>query len=148
MKKFLIVDDDTDDRELFCEALGEVLPESICYSAPNGRKAILALESGEISLPDLIFLDINMPVMNGWQCLSLLKENEAFKNIPVIVYSTSSYPEDIEKAQRLGALCFFSKPSNFKDLKQSLRLVAHHISNTSLASLLHSSPLFSTGSTG
>ena len=146
MIRFLIVDDDTDDRELFCEALTEVMPNSICYNAPNGRRAITALENREIDLPDLIFLDINMPVMNGWQCLSQLKENEAYKNIPVIIYSTSSYPEDIEKALHYGALCFFSKPSSFKDLKQSLMLVAYHIRNESLASLVHSSPLFLTGS--
>jgi len=141
-KKFLIVDDDSDDRELFCEALGEVIPDSTCYNAPNGRKAIIALDNREINLPDLIFLDINMPVMNGWQCLSRLKETEAYKAIPVIMYSTSSYPEDVERAQRSGAVCFFSKPSNYQDLKKSLALFANYINTGSLATLVHSSPLF------
>ena len=91
MKKFLIVDDDSDDRDFFCEALGEVMPDSGCYTAINGRRALKALENKEIDLPDLIFLDINMPVMNGWQLLTKLKETESYGTIPVIIYSTSHY---------------------------------------------------------
>jgi CheY-like chemotaxis protein len=144
IKKFLIVDDDNDDREMFCEALELEVPGSICYHAPNGRRAIIALDNEEIDLPDLIFLDINMPVMNGWQCLAKLKQAEAYQNIPVIMYSTSSYPEDVEKAQRLKALCFFSKPSNFKELKQSLALVVEHLNAGSLDDLVHHSSLFLT----
>jgi CheY-like chemotaxis protein len=142
MKKFLIIDDDADDREMFCEALQEVIPDSLCYCAPNGRRAILALDNGEIRIPDLIFLDINMPIMNGWQCLSKLKETEAYKHIPAIIYSTSSYPEDLEKAQHLGALCFYTKPSNFGALKKSLAIVADHVLSGSLETLADSSPLF------
>jgi CheY-like chemotaxis protein len=145
MKKFLIVDDDADDREMFCEALAEVIPDSMCYSESNGRRAILALDSGNINLPDLIFLDINMPVMDGWQCLSKLKETLPYQSIPVIMYSTSSYTEDIEKADRLGALCFFTKPSSFTELKNSLVLVADYITTTSLASLLNGSTAFQQG---
>jgi CheY-like chemotaxis protein len=53
--KFLIVDDDTDDREMFCEAIGEVAPEAICYNARNGLKALMALQNREIEIPDIIF---------------------------------------------------------------------------------------------
>jgi len=142
MKKFLIVDDDADDREMFCEALQDALQDCLCYSVPNGRRAMIALDNGEIGIPDLIFLDINMPMMNGWQCLARLKETEEYKNIPVIIYSTSSYPEDLEKSQHGGALCFFTKPSNFQQLKQSLALVVDHVKTESLESLMDSSPLF------
>ena len=141
MKKFLIVDDDTDDRDLFREALEEVTPDSVCYNAPNGLRALLALENGEIEVPDIIFLDINMPVMNGWQLLAKLKESQVYKMIPVIMYSTSSFQEDIEKAQQLGALCFLTKPSNFKKLKSILALVADHMYNGSLNSLGQHLPL-------
>jgi CheY-like chemotaxis protein len=146
VKKFLIVDDDMDDRDMFCEALGEVISDSICYNATNGRRAMMALDEAEIDIPDLIFLDINMPVMNGWQFLTKLKEANAYQNIPVIMYSTSSYPEDIEKAQHLGAICFFSKPANFKALKQNLALVVEHLKAGTLATLVDSSPLFLTRS--
>jgi CheY-like chemotaxis protein len=144
-KIFLIVDDDADDREMFCEALAEVIPDCNCYTAPNGRRAIMALEEGEIAMPDLIFLDINMPVMNGWQCLSKLKETGTYNAIPVIMYSTSSYPEDVKCALRLGALCFFSKPSRYTELKDSLTVVGEHISKASLEALVQSSPMFLTG---
>lgn len=140
MTKFLIVDDDADDREMFCEALQEVIPDNVCYLAIHGRTAISALVNGEIDIPDLIFLDINMPVMNGWQCLSNLKENDAYKHIPVIMYSTSSYPEDIEKADRAGAVCFFTKPSNFNELKNCLALVASYITAGSLDVLSQIAP--------
>ena len=146
MKKFLIVDDDSDDSEMFCEAFQEAIPRSICFRAPNGRRALMALDNEEIELPDLIFLDINMPLMDGWQCLTKLKEGEPYQNIPVIMYSTSSYPEDVAKAQRLGALCFFSKPSNFNELKKGLSLVVEHLNMGSLDSLVHSSSLFATTS--
>jgi CheY-like chemotaxis protein len=144
-KIFLIVDDDADDREMFCEALAEVIPDCKCFTAPNGRRAIMALEDGEIPMPDLIFLDINMPVMNGWQCLSKLKETGTYNAIPVIMYSTSSYPEDVKCAQRLGALCFFSKPSRYTELKDNLTIVGQHIGKASLGTLVHSSPIFLTG---
>ncbi len=142
VKKILIVDDDGDDREMFGEALAEVAPDSICYSAPNARKALSELENRNIDIPDLIFLDINMPQMNGWQTLCQLKEAEPHKNIPVIMYSTSTYPEDVEKAGRLGALCFFSKPSEFKLLKKSISLVIAHLNANSLQALADASPLF------
>ena len=144
-KIFLIVDDDADDREMFCEALAEVIPDCKCYTAPNGRRAIMALDDGEIPMPDLVFLDINMPVMNGWQCLSKMKDIESYKRIPVIMYSTSSYPEDVKCAQRLGALCFYSKPSRYTELKESLSVVGEHISKASLGALVQSSPMFLTG---
>lgn len=144
VKKILIVDDDSDDREMFCEALKEVTPDSICYTAASGRAAIMLLENREMELPDLIFLDVNMPVMNGSEFLSIIKRNESYNRISVIIYSTSSFLEDVEKAQRAGALCFFTKPSNFNTLKESLFLVVQHLSTGSLKTLSNSSPLFLT----
>ncbi len=140
-KKFLIVDDDADDSEMFCEAVKEVIPDCICYRASNGRSAIIALDNEEIDIPDIIFLDINMPVMNGWQCLSKLKEPETFKDIPVIMYSTSSYPEEVDRARHSGALCFLTKPYNFRELKKNLAIVADYVNKGSLALLMHRSPL-------
>ncbi|MGN6400975.1 MAG: response regulator [Flavisolibacter sp.] len=144
VKKFLIADDDIDDREMFCEALEAVAPGSECFSVPNGRRAMMALTEGEIGLPDIIFLDVNMPLMNGWQCLSQLKATEAYQHIPAIMYSTSSHPEDVERAQHLGALCFFTKPSDFNELKKCLALVVAHLNAGELTTLTHSSSLFLT----
>jgi len=141
-KKIFLIDDDQDDRSLFCEAVEELGSEIVCYTAANGRKALSQINNKEIETPDIIFLDINMPVMNGWQCLSMLKEQEFYKSIPVIMYSTSSHPEDVEKARQLGALCFFTKPRDFKSLKKSLEIVVGYLHSNSLSSLMHNSPLF------
>jgi CheY-like chemotaxis protein len=142
-KKVFVIDDDADDTEIFCEALAFVAPDFICCTAPNGKKALMELENAHNRLPDLIFLDINMPIMNGWECLSLLKEHESYKAIPVIMYSTSSHPEDFEKANKGGAFCFFSKPNNFKNLTIRLEQVVFHL-NTDTLSLLVGRPPFMT----
>jgi CheY-like chemotaxis protein len=140
--KILLVDDDADDRLLFCEAWQETAPEVVLYTSANGRKALTALDNKEIKIPDLIFLDINMPLMNGWQFLAIIKERDAFKHIPVIMYSTSSHGEDVEKACQFGALCFFVKPVGFKDLKKCLAIVAEHLRKNTMPALIGSSSFF------
>jgi CheY-like chemotaxis protein len=83
-RKFLVVDDDCDDTELFAEAIASVDASVSCYNAADGKQALDKLTNKDIERPDLIFLDINMPGMNGWQFLSGLKGNENLKSIPVI----------------------------------------------------------------
>jgi CheY-like chemotaxis protein len=126
-KKFLLVDDDLDDTGLFCEALYEIDPYIICYVDHNARQALDKLKRDEYLLPDIIFIDINMPGMNGWQCLEELKKDQRFTNIPVIMYSTSSYSGDADKAIAMGALCFFTKPSEYNLLKKILKTIADNI---------------------
>jgi CheY-like chemotaxis protein len=133
-KRFLVIDDDTDDRELFCEALAIVDPVIICHQAPDGLEAFKYLRSKE-SEPDIIFLDINMPVMNGWEFLSTLKAEADHRHIPVIVYTTSSNKKDRIIAGELGALCFVTKPHAFKRLKVILDLVVDHVQRKTLSQL-------------
>jgi CheY-like chemotaxis protein len=102
-------------------------PFIVCYLDHNGKTAIDKLKRGDYLLPDVIFIDINMPGMNGWQCLEKLKSDIRFRDIPVIMYSTSSYSGDAEKAIGMGALCFFTKPSDYNLLKQILKTVADNI---------------------
>ena len=135
-ESFLLVDDDSDDSELFCEALHEVDHSIHCHFALDGQEALNLLQTVS---PDVIFLDINMPGMNGWDCLSILKNNEDCKNIPVIMYSTSSHKMEIEKALTMGALSFFSKPSDYKELKKMLQEVVDNINNGTLESLAKNS---------
>src|SRR4051812_7578026 len=117
IKKFLLIDDDQDDKELFCEAIAAIDEQIVCYAETSGLKALDKLNNKKIDKPDVIFLDVNMPIMDGWQCLSMLKSSEAHNGIPVIMYSTSSQAEDIQKAQQMGAASFFTKPTDFKRLK-------------------------------
>ena len=123
VKRFLLVDDDNDDRELFSEALATVNPVIICDLAADAEEALNKLHSKDIDAPDMIFLDINLPIMTGWQFLTNLKSQEQYKDIPVIMYSTSSNQRDKDIAKDLGALCFITKPSAFKKLQNTLDII-------------------------
>jgi CheY-like chemotaxis protein len=132
-KRFLVIDDDSDDRELFSEALASVDPVIVCEQATDGAEALQMLGSTVNGQPDIIFLDINMPVMNGWQFLTRLKSEERLKDIPVIVYTTSNNVKDKRIANDLGALCFITKPHAFGRLKNVLGIVATHVHTKSFA---------------
>ena len=113
----LIVDDDEDDRSVFCDIMDEIFPQASCLTARNGPECFHLLENEEIKRPDLIFLDINMPRMNGKQCLAGLKNIPSASEIPVVVYTTSRLASDEEETRQLGAVGFLSKPSKSNDLK-------------------------------
>jgi CheY-like chemotaxis protein len=110
-----LVDDDTDDHEIFKSALAKVDEHLELLTATNGMEALNVLSTAE-TLPDYIFVDLNMPRMGGLQFLKAIKQTDSLRNIPVIVYSTSSNPGDIAKTKELGAVSFITKPSRFADL--------------------------------
>lgn len=120
VKRILLADDDDDDISLFSEALTLVDSSIQCEFAVHGEDALTILTTGSNKKPDVIILDLNMPVMNGLECLQILKEDKFLKEIPVVMYSTSSNQEDREKAFDLGAFCFITKPDQFKVLKSML----------------------------
>lgn len=120
---FFIVDDDIDDQELFIEAVNEVDNDIVCISASNCEEALDMLKNRRITLPDMIFLDLNMPRVNGKQCLAELKRTADLKDIPVVIYSTSSEKRDIEETARLGAVHFLTKPNKFDELCRALNYV-------------------------
>lgn len=125
MKKiFLLADDDVDDKELFQDALNEIDPSIKCYFANDGKEALDILVDDTKDRPRIIFLDINMPGMDGWECLSILKSTAEYKDIPVIMYSTSSHRRDIDNALDNGAFCFFTKPNEYSELKDILEIIA------------------------
>ncbi|MBO9572516.1 MAG: response regulator, partial [Chitinophagaceae bacterium] len=115
---------DIDDQELFVEAIGEIDKSIKCLTAANCEEALDLLRNRKIELPDLIFLDLNMPRLNGKQCLAELKKESHLNHIPVIIYSTSSEKRDIEETSRLGAAYFLTKPNKFDDLCKALNYVA------------------------
>jgi CheY-like chemotaxis protein len=122
--KFLLADDDTDDATLFCEALTMIAPVMECFTAESGRDLFALLAERHPEKPDIIFLDINIPVMNGWECLRKLKESEDYRDIPVIMYSTSAAKRDVQMAYSLGAMVFLTKPEDFSELCGILEVVA------------------------
>jgi CheY-like chemotaxis protein len=120
---FLIVDDDADDCEFFCEAISEINPLSKCLTASNGEDALMKLRSDIKPLPDFIFLDLNMQRMDGRKCLVELKKDKDLKNIPVIILTTSSSQKDIDETKMLGASYYLIKPSEYQKLRKDISFV-------------------------
>jgi CheY-like chemotaxis protein len=114
-KKIMIIDDDSDDRFFFRDALSKMQGAIECMEASGGKEALVLL-STEVQLPNFIFLDINMPRMDGRDCLKQLKGDEKLQNIPVIVYSTYFSEESVNEFQKLGALSYLNKPTDIKKL--------------------------------
>jgi CheY-like chemotaxis protein len=118
-QNILLIDDDVDDREIFMAALKSASAEAGFNSYQNAAEALTQLAGKKITT-DIIFLDLNMPVMNGGEFLFAIKKHHGLKDIPVVVLSTSSQPEMIRQAMALGAKQFITKPDRFSDLVQIL----------------------------
>jgi len=116
MANVLIVDDDEDDRDLFCIAVHELEPKINCILARNGEEALQGLQLEKFPKPDLIFLDLNMPRLNGIQFLRELKKDRQLQLIPIVIYTASLQEKDLDEAKELGAEHSFAKPSSFKRL--------------------------------
>jgi CheY-like chemotaxis protein len=119
----LLADDDRDDFEVFKEALDEADCEAKLVRVENGLAVFEYFNNPMSSRPDLIFLDLNMPVMNGWQCLARLKNMSGFEDIPVIMYTTSSHFRDLEIAKDLNAHGVITKPSSPRILMRVLKRI-------------------------
>jgi CheY-like chemotaxis protein len=117
----LLVDDDEDDQDMFREALDGLEPRIECYTAQDGEEALMLLGTASKQLPDFIFLDLNMPRVNGRQCLQSIRKAEKYNGIPVIIYSTLSRPADVEELIRLGAAYYFTKPTTLSVLREELQ---------------------------
>lgn len=122
-KNIYLSDDDADDRDFFTEAVYEISKDHKLTLSINGAELIEQLQRPPVPLPDIIFLDINMPRKDGIQSLDEIRKNELTENIPVVMYSTSANPDHINKAHKLGANFYFVKPSDYKSLKQRIAAV-------------------------
>ncbi|PSL48742.1 response regulator receiver domain-containing protein [Chitinophaga niastensis] len=114
----LLIDDDIDDRMIFGEVLKELAPDIIYHEAINGEDALEKLDNHLI--PDLIFLDLNMPRVDGKQFLAEIQQMDHLKKIPVIIYTTSSHEDDKKETRELGAAYFLTKPNNLRELTHIL----------------------------
>jgi CheY-like chemotaxis protein len=114
----LYIDDDHDDLMLLAEAFEKHTDHLRVVHAYNGQEGIRVLDNmkRKSSLPCLIILDINMPVMDGKEALKLIRANPAYQNIPVVMFSTSNNPFDKKFAEELGAE-FITKPVSYIDMK-------------------------------
>ena len=117
----LNVDDDEEDIEIFCDAVREIDRSIICLVAKSADQALQILNS-DIDLPSYIFLDINMPKVDGNTCLREIKKDGRLSRIPVIMYSTHTRKADIEIYRQLNA-GFLVKQNSFYDLVTELKKV-------------------------
>ena len=118
IRTILLIDDDKDDCTLFKEALHEVNPSiQLVYfnSAEAIPKAVLEVN------PDLIFLDINMPRINGFESLKMLYDSVTQFRMPIVMYSNSDNPKEINIAYALGATLYLKKPSGYLKLVKSIK---------------------------
>lgn len=129
--RILLIDDDADDRFLFCEALKQVDDTIICETAEDGQEALVKLNGPP--LPNYIFLDLNMPVMSGFECLAHLKKIPDLEKTPVIIYSTSKNSVDIKRTASLGAAAYLKKPGDFNELCDKLQDILDYDFNSNIA---------------
>ena len=111
----LLIDDDEDDRQFFKDALHAVSPQSILKCFYNCSEALSELEKSP--LPDLVFLDLMLHGIDGYDCIKLIKQNPTTKDIPVVVISGLITPGAMDRLFDLGVSFFISKPPTFEKLK-------------------------------
>lgn len=113
----LLADDDVDDCLLFSDAISE-LPVSIELTTVNdGEQLMKTLKEKKEKLPSILFLDLNMPKKNGWECLTEIKVDQDFQNMPVVIISTSFNLDSVQNLHKEGADHYVRKPNQFSTLK-------------------------------
>lgn len=114
-----LADDDEDDRLFFTDAFSELKINTKVQTFNDGLALMNFLNSTDI-FPNILFLDLNMPIKNGIECLEEIKENSRFNDIAIAIYSTSSSEDHIEETFVKGANIYIKKPSDFATLKKTL----------------------------
>lgn len=129
----LLADDDKDDRFLFREALSELPVTTTLETVHDGEQLMTWLNEHQDNLPDVLFLDLNMPRKNGFECLTEIKTNDKLSALPVVMFSTS-YPRDehyesdmIHMLFNIGAQDYIRKPGNFTELKKAIYKILQKI---------------------
>ena len=122
-KVVLFIDDDEEDRDLLCEATGLMDPSVKRLTCATGAEALQLLGKEDAQAPDFIFLDLNMPQMDGVACLSAIKKMENLRHTPVIICSSSKYLDDQQVCDRLGANFYLVKPNTLLSMVNSLQFI-------------------------
>ena len=117
----LFSDDDTDDALLFTQA-ADLMKSSILLSFAEDGEQLMRYLARE-SLPDMIFLDLNMPVKNGIECLREIRNDKKLDGLPIIVYTTSDNPRDIDTCFDLKANLYVVKPTSFESIIKTLKKI-------------------------
>ena len=116
----LIADDDHDDVHIFSLALTEVLESATLRHAEDGGKLF---EELQVKIPDLLFLDINMPCKNGMDCIREIRQDKSYDTMPVVMFTSLQPREFVERTYRLGANFFIDKPTSVEALAMKISKV-------------------------
>ncbi len=122
-KKFLFIDDDSDDRDFFCSTMQMIDPSIECFFAKDGVDALDQLHNDTAFSPDYIFIDMNMPMISGMECLAQIREIHRLNDAQIYIYSTAVNPRVNEQAMAMGASGILIKPSSINDLSKLLQQV-------------------------
>jgi CheY-like chemotaxis protein len=133
MKKAIttfLIDDDNDDQEIFSFVIKEVSHGAECVFANDGINALEKINTNASFIPDIIFIDINMPRMNGVKCLAEIKKISRLQNVRVYMYSTSAEVPIVQQCKKLGATGFIKKYIDTADLKTELTKIVSQLKIT------------------
>ena len=138
-KLIVYADQNADDRTLVARGMAKVCPGVELYGVSNGNelldflcRALDPKNDGNASLPDVILLELNMPRKSGLEALAEIKAIEALRDIPVVIFSTSSSETDMHNAFRLGAASYVRKPRSFRQLIQTILSISELWSETEI----------------
>lgn len=120
-RRLLLADDDDDDKLLFMDVLKELRAHVTLSSASNGEALMHMLSTSP--LPDMLFLDLNMPLKNGFECLTEIRRDVRMDKMPIVIFSTSSQPSAIDQVYAGGAQLYIRKPNDFAQLKKVVQYV-------------------------
>lgn len=115
-----LIDDDDDDRDIFSIALNRAQIDAVCLTAKNGNEALTDLNDA-IKTPNFIFIDLNMPHMSGKECLQEIKKRPMLRDIPAVIYTTSSREQEAEELLEMGAAHYLVKPDSLGKLTRVLK---------------------------
>jgi len=120
IQHILLADDDEDDQMLFRSALESFSSSIQLSTASNGEQLMIQLKKASDPLPDVLFLDLNMPCKNGIECLKEIKNDPKLVILPIFIFSTSAQEESIDLTYETGANYYIQKPSGFGKLKEAI----------------------------
>lgn len=119
----LLADDDDDDRLFFKDAIEKVKVKTVVNMVNDGVELMEYLNNSATRLPNLVFLDLNMPRKGGMECLKEIRSNNEMKDLTIAIYSTSGLEKDIEETFINGANIYIKKPNDFEELQRILATV-------------------------
>ncbi len=119
-KKIILVDDDPDDRDIFSDAFHTLKIQAELLLLESGQQLMDYIDKIDLSIPTIVFLDLNMPVVSGLDCLKYLREKQTNTDFFITIYSTSASQTDVEKAYFHGANGYIKKPSGFHQLQDMM----------------------------